>query len=327
MRISRLLCCFMVVGCMVACGAAKAATYPVNGDVVGKVVHYTVKKKDTLYSIARHFDIGIVAIWTANPDVSTWRPRPGTVLTIPTAHVLPDVPHKGIVIDLPALRLFYYPDQQTVMTFPIAIGMKGWETPTGATTVVRKEPHPVWIVPASIRKEKPDIKPVFPAGPDNPLGQYALHLGWPGYLIHGTDMPYGIGRRASHGCIRLYPEDIEILFKAVKTGTPVTVIDTVYSVGWEGNALFLQVMPSPQQADEIAERETFIIHDLPDVYGDVYQLAGGGTKVDWSVIRKAIMWRSGIPVVVATRKMTVQKTSVTPNMALQKSARQKTVRK
>ncbi len=321
-RISRLLCCFMVACCMAACGAAQAATYSVTGDVVGKIVHYTVKKKDTLYSIARRFDIGIVAISTANPGVSVWQPRTGTVLTIPTAHVLPDVPHKGIVIDLPAMRLFYYPDRQTVMTFPIAIGMKGWETPTGTTTVTRKEPHPVWIVPASIRKEKPDIKPVFPAGPDNPLGQYALHLGWPGYLIHGTDMPYAIGRRASHGCIRLYPEDIETLFKAVTKGTQVTVVDTVYSIGWEGNALFLQVMPSPQQADEIAGREKFTIDDLPDVYGDVYQLAGSGTKIEWPFVRKAIMWRSGIPVVVATRQKSVQKTSVTPDTALQKTARQ-----
>ncbi|MBU6474633.1 MAG: L,D-transpeptidase family protein [Alphaproteobacteria bacterium] len=281
---------------------ASAATYPVDGGMAGKIAHYTVKKQDTLYSIARRFDVGIVAISAANPGVGTWLPKAGTVLTIPTEYVLPLAARKGIVVDLSGLRLFYYPDPQTVVTFPMGIGMKGWQTPTGETTVVRKEAHPVWIVPASIRKEKPEIKPVFPPGPDNPLGQYALHLGWAGYLIHGTNMPYGIGRRSSHGCMRLYPEDIEVLFKAVQTGTPVTVIDRAYELGWEGNRLFLQVTPSQEQTDEIASHEKFVIHDIPDVYGDVHQLAGAGAKIDWAAVRAAVMWRTGIPVVVATRK-------------------------
>ena len=306
-HVSRLFASLMAVvllcaGLLFCNGAAHAATYPLDGgNVVGKVVHYTVKRRDTLYSIARRFDIGIVEIRAANPDVSTWLPKAGTVLTIPTEYVLPPLPHQGIVADLSGLRLFYYPDPQTVMTFPMGIGMKGWQTPTGTTTVVRKEAHPVWIVPDSIRKEKPDIKPFFPAGPDNPLGQYALHLGWPSYLIHGTNMPYGIGRRSSHGCMRLYPEDIEALFKAIKTGAQVTVIDRAYKIGWDGNRLLLQVTPSQEQADEIAGHEKFVIRDIPDVYGDVYQLASRGAKIDWPAVRRAVMWRSGVPVVVATR--------------------------
>jgi L,D-transpeptidase ErfK/SrfK len=282
-------------------GRAQLAYAP-EGDVVGAVTHYKVKSKDTLYDIARRFDLGIVELLAANPGIDPWLPKPGVKLIIPAAHVLPAGIRQGIVINLSALRLFYFSDPHTVMTFPVGIGTEGWLTPTGTTTVVKKRKDPVWIPPDSIRQENPDLPDEIPAGPDNPLGGYALNLGWPGYVIHGTNRPYGIGKRSSHGCIRLYPEDIAQLFDLVKEDTPVTIIDMPYALGWWKNRLFLEVTPTQQQSDKIAEYKLPELSDIPEVYYAVQQAAGKQAKIDWHTVRDAVIWRTGIPVVVATEK-------------------------
>ena len=289
-------------------GSAGAMTYRIAGDTAGEIIHYTVKDKDTLYGIARHFDIGIVEIMAANPDIDPWIPPVGAVLTLPTAYVLPTITRKGIVIDLSELRLFYFPDDNTgtVMTFPLGIGMDGWTTPTGTTSIVLKREHPTWIAPASILAANPDLPHIVPPGPDNPLGDYAMNLGWPGYRIHGTNRPYGIGRRSSHGCMRMYPEDIETLFKAVDVGTPVTVIDAQYKIGWKGNILYLQTTPSQQQADQIVARKDITLADIPQMYGDLNALAGAGATIDWGAVHEAALWRSGIPLAIATRQTAAQ---------------------
>ena len=284
---------------------AQAAVYAIEGDMAGAVAHYTVKKKDTLYSIARQFDIGILEIMVANPGVDVWLPKEGSTITIPTSYVLPTLGRRGIVVDLSELRLFYFPDPHTVMTFPIGIGMDGWSTPTGVTNVVLKREHPAWTAPESILKANPDMPHYIPAGPDNPLGDYAMNLGWPSYLIHGTNRPYGIGRRSSHGCMRLYPEDISALFGDVSIGAQVTVIDAPYKLGWQENTLFLQVTPSQQQADEIAKNKPMSLTDIPQVYGDVRQIAGSSAKIDWHAVHEAMMWRTVIPVAIATREKAV----------------------
>jgi L,D-transpeptidase ErfK/SrfK len=271
-----------------------------EGDVIGAVTQYTVKPKDTLYDIARRFDIGIVGMLTANPGIDPWVPKPGTLLTIPAAHVLPPAAlRRGIVINLSALRLFYFSDSHTVITFPVGIGMEGWLTPTGMATVIKKRKDPVWIPPESIRMESPDLPEAVPAGPENPLGEYALNLDWPNYVIHGTNRPFGIGKRSSHGCIRLYPEDIAALFDMVDEGAPVTIIDMPFALGWWKNRLFLEVMPSQQQSDEIAEYRLPTLADLPEVYYAVRQAAGDQAKIDWHAVREAVLWRTGIPVAVA----------------------------
>ena len=279
-----------------------AATYTVTGDVVGSTARYVIKKKDTLYSIARQFDIGIVEIVAANPGTDVWMPKEGDTITIPTSYVLPTTAHNGIVVDLSELRLFYFPDPYTVTTFPIGIGMDGWSTPTGVTKIVKKREHPTWTAPDSILKANPDMPHFIPAGPDNPLGDYAMNLDWPNYLIHGTNRPYGIGRRSSHGCMRLYPEDISVLFSNVSEGTIVTVIDAPYKLGWKDDTLLLQITPSQQQADEIARSKPISLKDIPQVYGDVHQMAGSAAKIDWRAVHDAVMWRTGIPTAVATRE-------------------------
>jgi hypothetical protein len=158
----------------------------------------------------------------------------------------------GIVINLAALRMYYFPPRkpgelQTVVTHPIGIGRVGWSTPLGATKVTSKRENPVWHPPASVRKEHAaDGDPLparVPAGPDNPLGKYAMNLGWPSYLIHGTNQPYGVGIRASHGCIRMYPEDIAALYDDIPVGTKVTVVNQPMLYGRRGDQIYLQSFP------------------------------------------------------------------------------------
>lgn len=290
-----LILLFLFLGSGNACAA-----YAVKGDLIGEINAYTVQPKDTLYRISRKFDIGIVELLAANPGVDTWMPKVGTEILLPTQHILPPVSRTGIVINLSEMRLFYFADDATVMSFPIGIGMEGWQTRTGATSIVKKRKDPTWIPPDSIRAENPALPDFFPPGPDNPLGKFALNLGFEGYLIHGTNRPDGIGRRSSHGCIRLYPEDIELLFNAVEKGTPVIIVDMPYKIGWRQNILFLEVSPTQRQSDQILKRRPLNILDIPEVYGDVQTIAQT-SDIDWRAVREAIMWRNGIPVAIAAR--------------------------
>lgn len=189
------------------------------------VVTHVTRRGDTVFDVARMYDLGALEILRANPGVAHTVLPPGTRLVIPLSLRLPEV-QDGIVIDLGALRLFYFPPGGQIYTFPVTVGKEGWYTPTGVTKVVRKKQNPSWTPSAAIRAEDPTLPAIIPAGPDNPLGFFALYLSWPGYALHGTNRPYSIGRRTSHGCIRLYPEDIQTLFELAPVGTKVTIIDS-----------------------------------------------------------------------------------------------------
>ncbi|MCS6947211.1 MAG: L,D-transpeptidase family protein, partial [Steroidobacteraceae bacterium] len=215
-----------------------------NQDLVGRIYVTRARQEDTLSDIARRFNVGYEEIVRANPKVDPWLPGAGREIVIPTQFVLPNAPREGIVINVAAMRLFYFPhrkpgEPQTVYTFPIGIGKVGWRTPEGVTKVVRKKKDPVWIpgpgVRAEHKKNGENLPKVVGPGPDNPLGHRALYLGWNQYLIHGTNKPYGVGLRSSHGCIRLYPEDIEPLFDMVPNGTKVTVVNQPFVFGWHNN--------------------------------------------------------------------------------------------
>lgn len=286
---------------LLAAAPAYARTYDIGGDVIGEVAYYQLKAEDNLYEIARRFDVGIVELLAANPGVDPWQPPPGKRLTLTTTHILPPVPREGIVINLSELRLFYYPDDETVMTFPIGIGREGWRTPTGTTKILTKRTNPAWTPPDSIREANPDLPDIVPAGPDNPLGEYALDTGWIGYVIHGTNRPYGVGKRSSHGCIRLYPEDIEQLFAAVSEGTTVTVIDTPYKLGWRGDILYLEVTPTQEQSDIIAEYKRPPATGIPEIYKAIETMAEAGTGIDWYALERAVSRRDGIPAAIARK--------------------------
>lgn len=223
-----------------------------HDDVVGHMQVTRAHEEDTLSDIARRFNIGYEEILRANPTVDPWLPKEGTPVVLPTQFVLPDAPHSGVVINLASLRLYYYPpakpgEPQTVITHPIGIGQIGWSTPVGNTKITRKKADPAWYPPLSVRKEHAaegeKLPEKVPPGPDNPLGRYAFTLDWPSYLIHGTNQPYGVGLRASHGCVRLYPEDIAQLFDKIPVGTKVTVVNQPQVYGYRGDTLYLQSYP------------------------------------------------------------------------------------
>jgi L,D-transpeptidase ErfK/SrfK len=222
---------------------------PADSDIVGQVQKTVVGKEDTLPDIARRFDVGYEEILMANPGVDPWLPGVGREVVVPTQFILPAAPHEGVVVNVAAMRIFYYPphkkgEPQVVFTHPIGIGKVGWKTPEGTTKIVSRQKDPVWVVPKSVRDEHAEdgekLPAQVPAGPDNPLGQYMFRLGWPSYLIHGTNKPYGVGMRSSHGCMRLYPEDIAVFFDLIPIGTKVTVVNQPYVFGWRDGNLYLQ---------------------------------------------------------------------------------------
>ncbi len=211
-------------------GYADTYTLPADGSrIVGQLQTATAKRGDTLNRLAVRYGVGYNEMVRANPKLKRRKIPAGTSVIIPKQYHLPDAGDSGIVINLADMRLFYFPNgSNEVMTFPIAIGKRGWRTPQGQTSVVRKHRHPTWTPPASIRREAArrgkKLRRVYPAGPNNPLGTRALRLGISGYLIHGTNKPYSIGKRVSHGCIRLRRPDIETLFDLVDIDTPVTIV-------------------------------------------------------------------------------------------------------
>jgi L,D-transpeptidase ErfK/SrfK len=221
---------------------------PAN-DVVGYVQKTIVGKEDTLPDIARRFDVGYEEMLSANPGVDPWLPGVGKEVVVPTQFVLPAAPREGVVVNVAAMRIYYFPphkkgEPQIVYTHPIGIGRVGWKTPEGTTKIVSRQKDPVWVVPKSVHNEHAEdgeiLPAVVPAGPDNPLGAYMFRLQWPSYLIHGTNKPYGVGMRSSHGCIRLYPEDIAVFFDLIPIGTKVTVVNQPYLFGWHDGLLYLQ---------------------------------------------------------------------------------------
>jgi L,D-transpeptidase ErfK/SrfK len=220
-----------------------------GNDIVGYVQKTIVGKDDTLPDIARRFDVGYEEMLWANPGVDPWLPGAGREVIVPTEFVLPVAPHEGLVVNVAAMRVFYYPphkkgEPQMVYTHPIGIGKAGWKTPEGTAKIVSRQKDPIWVVPKSVRDEHAkdgDMLPAqVPPGPDNPLGAYEFRLDWPSYLIHGTNKPYGVGMRSSHGCIRLYPEDIAVFFDLIPIGTKVTVVNQPYVFGWRDGTLYMQ---------------------------------------------------------------------------------------
>jgi L,D-transpeptidase ErfK/SrfK len=217
--------------------------------VVGELQVIEARYEDTFVDIARAYNVGFDELIEANPGVDAWLPGEGTRILLPTRYILPDAPYEGIVINLARKRLFYFPEpdadgRRVVVTYPLGIGKEGTVTPVGATTVISKTANPVWWPPQSVREEhiaKGDPLPekVLP-GPDNPLGAHALRLGMPSYLIHGTNKPAGVGMRSSHGCLRLFPENIAFMYDDVPVGTSVAIVNQPWLFGWQDGHLYLE---------------------------------------------------------------------------------------
>ena len=273
-------------------------------EVVGATQVLFTRYENTFSAIAQHYDLGYEELKHANPGVDHWLPGEETPVYLPTEMILPDTPRQGIVINVPAMRLWYFTTQKDlgeaspaevhVTTYPIGIGEEGWATPLGDGTVTAKARDPVWYVPASIRKEhaaRGDPLPsVVQPGPDNPLGRHALALSLPGYLIHGTNKPAGVGMRSSHGCIRLYPEDIEALFERVGKGTKVQILNQPVLAGWRDGQLYLEVHRP------LVEDQRDLAVDARQVLARALERAGMSvTDLDQDVIGKVLGEQRGIP--------------------------------
>ncbi|MEN6542433.1 L,D-transpeptidase family protein [Parvibaculum sp.] len=297
MRFSTLKFCGIGALTAIVLGAA-APTFA--DDLIGETTVYETHHEDTLPDIAQRFDLGYVEIRTANPDIDPWLPGAGHWLHLPTRHILPLAPRRGIVINLPELRLYYFGPKGQVATFPLGIGREGKETPLGTTKVRAKRENPTWVPTASEHAENPDLPQAVGPGPDNPMGVRALYLAWQGYAIHGTNKPYSIGRRDSHGCIRLYPEDIQRLYDMVRVGTPVTVVNQPIKAGWSNDEFYVEVHPYQSDADTIetgGKPETEAAIDVDDL---VVHMAGEATgRIDWDAVERAKRERTGAPVRVS----------------------------
>jgi L,D-transpeptidase ErfK/SrfK len=299
-RCVRYIAWAMLVAAGLGCpgGLAFAAEIPRNGDLIGDVQTYPTRDEDTLIAVARLYDLGFVELRAANPTVDPWLPGAGVRLTLPSAHLLPDGPREGIVVNIGDLRLYRFKrGASTVATFPIGTPRVKKVIPIGVTAIAKKRRNPVWIPPASIRAERPGLPVMVPPGPDNPLGALALNLGWRGYVIHGTNKPAGVGRRVSSGCIRLYPEDIKRLFRDVATGERVRVVDQPVKAGWSGGPLYLEAHPTKAQADEIEADGKFTPVEIPDIRAYIRAKAGSrAANVDWRRVERVLAERRGVPV-------------------------------
>jgi L,D-transpeptidase ErfK/SrfK len=257
----------------------------------------------------------------ANPGVNIWVPGEGTEVVLPTQYVLPPGPRRGIVLNLAEYRLYYFPETRdgatpTVMTYPISIGRMDWETPLGDTTVISKVRNPSWYVPQSVLDEHAaDGRPlprIVPPGPDNPLGKYAMRLGLPGYLIHGTNRPAGVGMRVTHGCVRMFPEDIEYLFAKIDVNTPVRIINEPVKMGWVGDSLVMEVhpvlevaLPVPEEdaieegseeiLDEVVQTKDPLTYVTEQFIATTSERAG---QLDWNLAEELVKRSDGIPVTV-----------------------------
>ncbi len=277
---------------------------------IGEKQTHTIRENDVFIRIARENNLGFVELRSANPDVDPWYPEPGTEIILPKRHLLPDAPHKGLVVNLAEMRLYVFDDSENpVASYPLGIGRDGLSTPVGSTKIVRKKEEPVWYPTERMRKEDPALPRVVRSGPDNPLGTHALYLGWHQFLIHGTNEPWGIGRRVSSGCMRMYPEDIVELYNRTAVGTDVTVVDQPLKLAWIDNTLFLEAHPTQQQALKIEEEGKKYVYDVPDGFLNrlekEFQKKTQGTdglyKPDWISIREALIERSGVPVAISLK--------------------------
>ena len=256
-------------GCEVAAGAliallalggvqhAQAAQYviPSSGDtVVGEDQTVETVYEDTLYDLARTYGLGSEELIRVNPGIDPWLPGAGKMIVVPGRHILPPAPREGIVVNLPEHRLYYYPKPKrggprVVITYPVSIGKMDWRTPLGLTQVMAKQKDPTWYPPESVRmehlKDGDPLPASVPPGPNNPLGQFALRLaaGNGTYLIHGTNNPIAVGLPVTHGCIRMYPEDVAVLFPLISVGTPVRLINEPVKVAWIDGELLLEAHP------------------------------------------------------------------------------------
>ncbi|AEX52655.1 L,D-transpeptidase [Rahnella aquatilis CIP 78.65 = ATCC 33071] len=297
----------MLVGTLMATHSltAIAAEYPLppdNSRLIGENTTYVVPNDGKpLEDVAARYQIGLIAMLEANPGTDPYLPKAGTVLTIPSQMLLPDTKREGIVVNLAELRLYYYPKgEDKVIVYPIGIGQLGRNTPEMVTSVSQKIPNPTWTPTANIRKaylkEGITLPGMVPAGPDNPMGLFAMRLsaGTGQYLIHGTNANFGIGMRVSSGCIRLRPDDIEALFNSVPKGTRVQIVNQPIKFDIEPDGKRYIEVHQPLSRTEKDDPQT---KPIPLTAAMKKFIKHDDTNAE--MVKEAITRRSGMPVVVS----------------------------
>ncbi|MDD2897716.1 MAG: L,D-transpeptidase family protein [Desulfuromonadaceae bacterium] len=282
-----------------------------NDDVIGRLKLLRLEKGDTLPDIARHFSLGLNGVSAANPGVDIWVPTAGERIMLPLSYILPDAPRKGIVVNLAAMRLFQFKEKGTsleILTFPAGVGTEERPSPMGNMRIERKVSRPTWHVPASIARDhlkKGDPLPTsVPPGPENPLGEYALYLSAPSYLIHGTNKPASIGLRATNGCIRLYPESIKVLYESTPVKTPVNFVYQPYLIGRSNGVVYLEVHGTTEDLD---------IAELDRMYAKLKTIEReSGRPLDWNKVKKVLAEARGIPVPLFEIRQGAGKTGADP---------------
>jgi L,D-transpeptidase ErfK/SrfK len=286
-------------------------------ELVGETQVLFARFENTFSTIGREYDLGYEEMRRANPGVDQWLPGEGTPIYLPTQSILPETPREGIVVNVPSMRLFYFATEKsvadpaktvlTVTSHPLGIGAEGWGTPFGEAKVTQKARDPVWYVPASVRKEHAErgdpLPRVVQPGPDNPLGKFAMALSLPGYLIHGTNKPSGVGMRSSHGCLRLYPEDIEALFQRVTRGTPVRLVNQPVLAGFADGELYLEVHPPLEEEthDLVAEAEAALLRAL-----DRAGAGAAAAEIDHAAVARIVTEQRGIPLPVLRSNLSLE---------------------
>jgi len=289
-------------------GVAQANEYPLRedgADIFGQVERIRTRYEDTLIQIARRYSLGYEELLRVNQGVDPWLPGEGTEVLIPGQRLLPPGEREGIVVNLPEHRLYYFPkpkmDQPaTVLTYPVSVGKMDWRTPIGSTKIVSKQKNPSWTPPKSVHEERrrlgePPLPAVVPPGRDNPLGAHAMRLSIPGgaYLIHGTNNPDAVGMAVTHGCLRMYPEDIATLFERVPVGTKVTLIDEPVKMTKIDGEVWLEVHPPIDDQG----RAVAVSLDLFEARLDAL-LGESEVVINWDIALEALRDARGIPVMI-----------------------------
>lgn len=309
---------------LIAAFPIKAETWvlpPPDIDIFGQIRTTHASSKETLLDIARQYDIGQIEILLANPTVDRWLPKDGAEVILPSRYIIPQGDRKGLLLNLPEMRIYYFPEAQksekpVIITHPVGIGRMDWVTPLGTTKIVEKKKDPTWIPPKSLQMDRiangeQPYPSIVPPGPTNPLGRHAMRLGISSgsYLIHGTIKPFGVGMRVSAGCVRMYPEDIEALFDKVPVGTQVQVLNQPIKLGWLLDSLFIELHP-PLEEDEAkyANYEQMVV---TAIHNFLTSKSGNRNipadfEIDQQILKQAIREKSGMPVLISRANSQMQ---------------------
>lgn len=306
MRIPQLI--LLMLSMFIGTAIAQTYHYHSDEDVIGNISIHTIKEGDNFLQLAQTFRVGFLELVDANPDVDPWIPEQGAQIIIPTQYVLPNVERKGVVINLAELRLYQFHETvdnvSSVSTYPVSVGKDDqWETPLSFTRITSKTAKPNWYPPESIRKEHEEnndpLPKVVPPGPDNPLGDYKIGLALSGYLIHGTNVPEGIGMRVTHGCIRLHPTGIEKLFKSVEINTPVTIVNQPYKVGWRDKKLYVETHSEIEEQEKASSRNLTEFVQL--VVAQTKENENDGYEILWERGYQEAREKRGVPFLMSLR--------------------------